>query len=142
MRIAHNRTPKEIENAIIELYTNFHRPSFIVKKLGVTLNVVDKVLSRNKILRNQKTCHAQMATHKQCTKCEIVKPIDNFAYGNNRKHSKINSLCKNCQEEVGYIQQVLYRNKNREKLQLYQKQKAREWRKNNPQYKIAQNCLS
>jgi len=61
---------------------------------------------------------------KQCKRCTIEKPLDQFGDNKNNKDAK-SSYCKECERLRG----VEYRNKNREKVN----QSSKNWRNNNPE---------
>ena len=61
---------------------------------------------------------------KQCKRCTIKKPLDQFGDNKNNKDAK-SSYCKECERLRG----IEYRNKNREKVN----QSAKNWRNNNPE---------
>jgi len=58
-----------------------------------------------------------MNNDKRCTKCERVKPLDEF-YGNKKSKDGLEYSCKECYREA----QVEYRKKNREKIRAYRNQ--------------------
>jgi hypothetical protein len=77
---------------------------------------------------------------KQCNKCGEDKPAINKYFGNNK--IKLNARCKNCDSEY----QQTYREKNKEKLKLQQRnkylnkreeiiEKSQKWYLNNKDYK-------
>ena len=62
-----------------------------------------------------------MVDMKTCTTCKITKPLECFSKNKNKKHGHQNK-CKDCFK--------LYRNNNKEKLSLLQK----EWREKNKEH--------
>lgn len=133
----HNRTSKQTENRVVELYKSFHKPKEIAALCGVSRSGVDRILRRYGIPRTIKTALAATATEKRCTKCKQIKPVEDFCKAQRHVvHAKVKSTCKKCDTVIGRD----WRTRNRDHHRTTDRNWARNHRVASPQYKIAQNC--
>lgn len=130
----HNKTSVEKEKEIIKLYQLGYKHIDISKKLNISRSAIKNIIKRNN-LNVRKRQRQIFGSEKVCTLCKEIKSIDQFSIVNNRKHSNINSSCKQCER----MRVNQYRQKNIDKCREYERNWARKKRETSSTFKIAQN---
>lgn len=130
----HNKTSVEKENEIIKLYQLGYKNIDISRKLNISTSAINDIIKRNNLnVRNRQ--QRIFGSEKVCTICKEIKSIDQFSTVNNRKHSNINSSCRQCER----MRANRYRQKNINRLREYGRNWAKKRRETNSTYKISQN---
>lgn len=136
MRIAHNKTPVEIEHRIIELYQSFHWPGQIAEAVSVSRSCVDRVLRRNGVRRVMKTPGAAKLKEKRCSACLVLKPVKEFPRAAKRAiHCLVKSECRQCERKRA----DRWRANNIERARKTERESSKRRRLTNVQYRFSQN---
>ena len=121
---------EQMKREAVDLYLKNEKVKDILSKIGISETSFYKILRKHNIKIREHELKIEIITHKQCNKCDILKPVIEFHFKNSNKHknkSKYSNLCKPCYSEKGKEQ---WKNRTPEQI-ASDKRTQREWRSKN-----------